>query len=719
MKNHIFFALFILGNFICTGQKNITLEESILEARTRLAPENLGGLQWVKGSNLYSYNKKESNENYLQISDVKKNIQKSISLSTLNTVLQAASIEKMVSIPSITWMNENEFIFEHQQKILKFNVANNSILCLNNIDENAENGDYEPQLNSYAYTLENNLYLSNNKKEKIAVTNFTDKNMVAGKSIHREEFGIVKGTFWSPSGNNLAFYQMDQTDVTDYMLLDYHTIPATAHAIKYPMAGQKSHYASVGIFNTKTNETIYLKTTGAKDHYLTNIVWSPDEKLIYLAELNRDQNLMQLNTYNAANGEFVKTLFEEKNSSYVHPEKPAIFFKELPNQFIWNSERDGFNHLYLYNINGQLIKQLTKGNFVVKEILGLDASGENIIYSATDRPVDTKIYSLNIKSGKAVCITPTNASHDGMLSSDGNFLIDNFSNLDTPRKINILSTKGKPVAELLVAPNPLKEYKIGKTEIFTIKSVDSTVLFCRLIKPFDFDSKKKYPVLVYVYNGPGVQLITDSWLGSASLWMHYMAAQGYLIFTVDGRGSSNGGLEFEQATFRNLGTTEIKDQLEGVKYLKKLHFVDGERLAVHGWSFGGFMTTSLMLREPGVFNTGVAGGSVTDWSMYEIMYTERYMDTPETNPEGYAKSDLKKYVKNLKGKLLMIHDTDDDVVVMQHAMTFLDAAIKNGKQLNYFTYPGHKHNVAGKDRVHLMTKVLNYIIDNNVKTDEN
>jgi dipeptidyl-peptidase-4 len=308
-------------------------------------------------------------------------------------------------------------------------------------------------------------------------------------------------------------------------------------------------------------------------------------------------------------------------------------------------------------------------------------------------------------------LTMEDGYHHISLSSSGKYFIDDFSSLDTPHRIRIFSMNGKPILELLDAPNPLENRKIGKTELVDIKAADGTTLHARIITPSNLDPSKKYPVVVYVYNGPHVQLVTNSWLGGAPLWMHSMCEEGYIIWTLDGRGSDMRGLEFEQAIFRDLGTLEIQDQMAGVAYLRSLPYVDQERMGVHGWSYGGFMTTGLMLREPGTFKAGVAGGPVIDWKYYEVMYTERYMDTPQENPEGYAKSDLKKYVKNLKGDLLMIHGSSDDVVVLQHNMTFLKQCIDEGVQVDFFVYPGHAHNVRGKDRVHLMTKVIGYFMD--------
>jgi dipeptidyl-peptidase-4 len=295
------------------------------------------------------------------------------------------------------------------------------------------------------------------------------------------------------------------------------------------------------------------------------------------------------------------------------------------------------------------------------------------------------------------------------LHETGQFFIDQYSSVTVPNKIDILSHDGRLIKSLLTATNPYAGKSIGKVELFTIPGSSGDQLHCRIIKPSNFDKTKKYPVLVYVYGGPHAQMVTNSWLGGASLWMNQLAEEGYIVFTLDTRGSANRGKKFQQCIHRQLGTVEMEDQLTGVNWLKAQPFVDASRMAVHGWSFGGFMTTSLMLKSPGTFKVGVAGGPVIDWSMYEVMYGERYMDTPQENPQGYQNANLTGFVKNLQGKLLMIHGMDDDVVVMQHNVNFLKACVDNKVQVDFFAYPGHAHNVRGKDRVHLMTKVIEYI----------
>jgi len=572
--------------------------------------------------------------------------------------------------------------------------------------------DVADKTNFVAFTIKNNLFVYDGK-ENLIVTNDANENIVNGKSVHREEFGIVKGTFWSPKGSLLAFYKMDQTMVTDYPIIDWTARPAKCNMIKYPMAGDSSHQVTVGIYNVNTGKTIFLQTGEPKDQYLTNIAWSPDEQYVYIAVLNRDQNDLKLNSYNVATGLLEKTLFEEKDDKYVKPLHPIVFVPNHPEQFIWQSKRDGYNHLYLNDVNGKLIKQLTKGNWGVTNFVGFDEKGKKIFYSSTaESPITRNLYSLDLKKGKSARLTSGDGTHTPILNSKGNYFIDDFQNTIVPREISIYTGNGKKTQTIKQSENPLKDFKLGQVSIFKLKNQNGDDLYCRMFKPVDFDSTKKYPAIVYVYGGPNVQLINNTWNGGGDMWLQYMAEHGFVVFTMDSRGSDNRGKAFEQATFQHLGTIEMQDQLVGIKYLKNLKFVEASRMGLMGWSFGGFMTTSIMTRYPDLFKAAVAGGPVIDWSYYEVMYTERYMDTPQTNPKGYEESKVLNYVDSLKGKLMLIHGTADNVVVWQHSLMFLKACVDKGKQVDYFVYPGHEHNVLGKDRVHLFNKITDYFLQN-------
>jgi dipeptidyl-peptidase-4 len=481
------------------------------------------------------------------------------------------------------------------------------------------------------------------------------------------------------------------------------------------MAGGTSHEVTLGVYRPATQKTVFLKTGGPADHYLTCVTWSPDQQFIYVALLNREQDHLWLNQYSAATGELVKTLLEETDAKYVHPTHPLTFVPGKTDQFIWWSERSGYRHLYLYNTQGKALRQVTTGNWVVNELAGFDTKRQEVIFTASkESPLEKHIYAASYARKQAAPRRLDSAPgwHDAQASTSGDYILDAYSAAETPYIARIAASSGKWEQNILTAADPLKDFQRPQIRQVTLKAEDGTPLYGKLILPVNFDAAGKYPVIVYLYNGPNVQLIRNAYPSSGNLWYEYMAQHGYVIFIMDGRGSDNRGMAFEQATFRQLGTVEMDDQLRGVDYLKSLPFIDQHKMGVHGWSFGGFMTTSLMLRHPGVFQVAVAGGPVIDWSMYEVMYTERYMDTPQENPEGYANANLLTKTKNLQGRLLLIHGTNDNVVVWQNSIDFLKACVDNEVQVDYFVYPGHLHNVLGKDRVHLMQKITDYFDEN-------
>jgi dipeptidyl-peptidase-4 len=476
------------------------------------------------------------------------------------------------------------------------------------------------------------------------------------------------------------------------------------------MAGQKSQKVELGIFDPAINQITYIQTPGPSNQYLTSVSWGPAGEYIYIGLLNRDQNHLEMNKYDAATGKFIVTLFEEKKQTYVEPQHSLSFLANQPERFIWQSRRDGWSHLYLYNTKGELLKQLTQGDWEVTEFLGFDNGENNIFYESTQAsPIQRQVYSTDLKTGKTKRITQNEGSHSLIASKSKNYFLDIFSSLEMARAYYLLDKNGETLATLKIEINPWEGYKIGETEIFTLTADDGkTDLYCRLIKPIDFDAGKKYPVLVYVYGGPHAQLITNSWTGGAGFWLNLMAQRDYVVFTLDNRGSANRGQQFEDIIHRQCGEMEMADQMTGIEYLKSLDYVDPTRIGVDGWSYGGFLTTSLFLRQPGVFKAACAGGPVIDWKWYEVMYGERYMDTPLQNPEGYKKANVLNYIENLEGRLLIIHGTNDPVVMWQNSLIFLDACIQQGKQVDYFVYPGAGHNMRGKARVHMFEKITTF-----------
>ena len=557
------------------------------------------------------------------------------------------------------------------------------------------------------------LYVTDAEGVKHQLTTDGSREIVYGEAVHRNEFGIEDGIFWSPDKSKMAFYRMDQSMVTDYPQVNIFGRIAECEPDKYPMAGETSHVVTVGIYDVASNKTIYLNTGDPTDRYFTNISWSPDAKTVYMFELNRDQNDCRLVSYDAQTGERQRELYKETHEKYVEPLHPIVFLPWDATKFVMQSQRDGYNHLYLYSIDGKLIRQLTKGEWVVMELIGFNEKAKGIIYASNEvHPIQRNLFTVNVKNGKRKALDNGRGWHNAQLSPSGRTLLDNYSEPDVPRKIVVTNTETGKSRDLFTAKDPWAGYDVPTYESGSIKAADGkTDLYYRLVKPTGFDPQKKYPTVVYVYGGPHAHNIGASWHYASRSWETYMAQKGYVLFILDNRGSENRGREFEQATFRQLGQIEMQDQMKGVEFLKTLPFVDQERMGVHGWSFGGYMTITLMVNHPEVFKVGVAGGPVIDWKWYEVMYGERYMDTPQSNPDGYAKTSLLARAKDLKGKLQIITGYNDPTVVPQHCLSFIAECIKAGTQPDFFAYPGEPHNMRGHQSVHLHERITQYFED--------
>lgn len=706
-------------------KKSYTLEDVIPGGNNyfNLVPKNIPGLQWwgdvcvrTDVENIVTINVRNGKETVLVTLDEvneallngEKPFQPTQELKQLRTLMGA----------SLPWGDQKVITFRQGNYMIWYDFGQKKISNLFRLNEKAANLDFCKENGYVAYTVGSNLCIAHEGEKDLQINPDEKKadpmDIVYGQAVHRNEFGIYKGTFWSPKGNCLAFYRMDQSMVTAYPQVNTTTRIATLEPDKYPMAGMTSHKVTVGVYHIQSGKTVYLQAGDPTDRYFTNISWSPDEKSIYVIELNRDQNHSQLVRYNAETGAKEAMLFEETHPKYVEPQHPIVFLPWDSNQFIYWSQRDGFHHLYLYNKEGQLIKQLTQGDWLVQDILGFNTARKEMIIASTEiSPLQTNIFSLNVKTGKRTLLGQQDGTHSARLSASGTYLIDNFTSFNVPREISILPINGKTGVNLLTATDPMKEqYNLPEITLGTIKAADGkTDLYYRLIKPVNFDPNKKYPAIIYVYGGPHAQLIHNNRFYDARGWDLYMAQKGYVMLTVDSRGSDNRGLEFENCTFRQLGVEEMKDQVEGAKFLQSLPYVNADKIGVHGWSFGGFMTTNLMLTYPEIFKVGVAGGPVIDWQYYEVMYGERYMDTPQTNPEGYKNSNLKLKAGNLKGRLEVIIGGADPTCVPQHSYTFLRACIDAGTHPDFFVYPEDGHNMMGRDRVHLHEHITRYFED--------
>ena len=607
---------------------------------------------------------------------------------------------------------------DSEQRLINFKTGKTE--WCQGIDYDVQATEWNDMSRATAYVKDDNLYVTDGAGSTRQVTSDGSRDLVYGQSVHRNEFGIEGGLFWNPQGTRLAFYRMDQSMVTDYPLItvpelnDSTQVSATPAPEKYPMAGQTSHLVWVGVLDVATGDTVYLKAGDPTDRYFSNISWNPDGDIVYMMEGNRDQNVVDLVAYDAVTGNRIASIYHEAHPKYVEPQHPITFLPWDKEKFLLWSERDGYNHLYIYDTAGKLEKQLTSGNWVVMDLLGFDEQQRAVIISANaDSPIQQNLYRVDVTTGKMTRIDEGGKGwHSGNLSASGRYLIDNYQEPDVPRNIAIVDTRNNKQKRYFTAPDPWQGYTVPEYRCGSIKAADdSTDLYYRMVMPVDFDPNKKYPTVVYVYGGPHAHNVDARWHYSSRSWETYMAQRGYLLFILDNRGSENRGRDFEQATFRHLGQVEMQDQMRGVDFLRTLNYVDTARLGVHGWSFGGFMTISLMTNYPDVFKVGVAGGPVIDWKWYEVMYGERYMDTPQTNPEGYAQTSLINKAADLKGRLQIIIGLNDPTVVPQHAYSFFKACIAAGTQPDFFVYPGQGHNMRGHQSVHLHERITRYFDD--------
>ncbi|MDR0844019.1 MAG: S9 family peptidase [Tannerella sp.] len=702
-------------------EKSLTLQDVIPGGKNnfRFSLQSLRQLQWC--GDKYVYVKGDS---LLAALPTDKTEQVAFTLEQLNGKLTAAGLPTTATMPTFFVPSPKQPVlaFQYKNNRVHYDLNTHQIVAKYTLDSKWKNQEYCEATGYLAYTEGQNVFVLSPESQSNTVTNETEDGIVCGTSVHQNEFGIHKGLFWSPNGAALAFYRMDERMVTEYPIVNIEARKAEVEPVRYPMAGMKSHEVTVGVYRLSDGRTIWLKTGLPKEKYLTNIAWSPDGESIYIAELNREQNEYHLVRYNASTGEREAELFTESNERYVEPQTPALFLPNDPTRFIWQSQRDGYNHLYLYDINGKLLKQLTSGKWIVSNVQGFDEKGANLFFAATaplsgvadeGSPLENYTWQLNLKTGVRTCLNTKPGVHQVRLSPSGLYAIDQTSSPSIPRDIDLIRVKDRQTLKtLLSAKNPYEKYEMPVITTGTILAADGkTPLNYRLTTPPHLDAAKKYPVIVYVYGGPHAQMVTGGWMNGLGGWDIFMAQQGYVMFTLDGRGSGNRGFEFESVIHRRIGVVEMDDQIKGVDFLKSLPYVDAGRIGVHGWSYGGFMTTNLILTYPDVFKVAVAGGPVIDWSRYEIMYGERYMDHPKENPEGYKNSDLREKAGNLKGHLLLIHGDSDPVVVWQHSLSFLKASIDAGAYPDYFVYPRHPHNVSGKDRPHLYEKITRYFKD--------
>ena len=544
--------------------------------------------------------------------------------------------------------------------------------------------------------------------------------IVYGTSVSRNEFGINGGLFWSPDASRLAFYRKDETRVTDFPLLDVKTRTGELRTIKYPMNGMASEHITLGVWDASMQSVTWIEPTDFdEERYLTCVSWDLSSKHVFIQVLDRSQHRMHLNMYDAADGSFVKTLLTEENDAWVEPYEPLHFLDDQ--HFIYSIDnRDGYKNLYLCDLDGG-VRRLTP---CAADVQFVTVAGDYVYYTSAEvSPVENHLFRIRLRRPRRggldrwrfeapQRLTWDEGWHSVSFNAAKTYFIDSWSAFDVPQASALRRCDGALVRELDRAADPLEGVATGEIRFGTVKSADGAFdNYYRLFLPVGFDPAKKYPLVVYVYGGPHSQMVQDRWLAGIRPLELYWAQHGYVVYVQDNRGTSNRGTAFEKAINRACGQAEMADQMAGIRELLKEPWVDSSRVGVHGWSYGGFMTISLMTNYPDVFKVGVAGGPVIDWKWYEVMYGERYMDTMETNLEGFEKTSLMNKTSALKGKLLICQGAVDNTVVWEHSLSFTQKCIEEGVQLDYFPYPCSEHNVAGAWRVHLNRKIVSYFED--------
>ncbi|MDW7693271.1 S9 family peptidase [Flammeovirgaceae bacterium SG7u.111] len=582
---------------------------------------------------------------------------------------------------------------------------------------------FSPDGSKVAFARDNNLfYVTLSDMKEVQVTDDGKFNHIINGSadwVYEEEFSMAKAFFWSPDGGKLAYYTFNETEVPEYNMqvwADAKLYPID-YRFKYPKAGEKNSEINISIFHLADSKKVSVDIGTEKDIYIPRVVWTKDANLLSVRKMNRLQNKLEVLHVNAKTGES-KAVLTEISKTYIDINDDLTYL-DGGEQFIYTSERDGYNHIYLYNMDGSLEKQVTQGKWEVTSFVGVSQGKRPKVYyvSTEVSPMERHFYSIDLKKGKKIKLTKERGSHRVNMSNDFKYYIKYFSNSDTPNQVSLHKTEKneiiKPLEENKELLETTKEFGFVKKEIFTLNADDGTLLHGYMLKPADFDENKKYPVLMHVYGGPGAIQVQDSWGGSHFPWHQMLTQNGYIVAVVDNRGTGAKGKEFKHVTYGQLGKYETQDQITAAKYLGSLGYIDKSRIGIWGWSYGGYMSSLCIMKGADVFKTAIAVAPVTTWRFYDTIYTERYLKLPQGNASGYDDNSPLSHVDKLKGNFLLIHGTGDDNVHFQNSVALQNALISAGKQFQSFYYPDRNHGIyGGNTRLHLFEMMTNYVKNN-------
>ena len=615
--------------------------------------------------------------------------------------------------------SETESIYRYSKKSI-FYVYNTQSKQLNKVfDKKIQLANFSPDSKYVSYVFRNNIYLyeiNSGKIQKITHEGVPNRIICGGTDwVYEEEFGLVQGYEWSPNSRYIAYYTFNESKVPEFSMdIFEENLYPKQEKFKYPKAGERNSIVKIKIFDLEQKTDIVAQVNKKTESYLPRITWTNQSNKLFVQRLNRHQNHLELISINPNSGEGIK-IYEEKDAAYIDIHDNLTFYKD-DSGFLWTSEKDGYNHIYLFQINGKERRQITKGKWDVTNFYGFDEDNKVLYYQSNESsPLEKDIYRINVWGKSKNKLSDLEGTNNASFSENYSYFINTNSNANTPNTINLYNAQGQKIRTIKNSQklkDTLANYELGQKEFFNFKTDQGTKLNGWIMKPADFDQNKKYPVLMYVYGGPGSQTVTNSW-GGNYMWCQLLLQKGYVVVSIDNRGTGGRGAKFKKCTYKELGKLETIDQIEGAKYLSKLDYVDDTRIGIWGWSYGGYMSSLCILKGSNQFKTAIAVAPVTNWRFYDTIYTERYMQTPDENPDGYDLNSPIHHVDSLLGNYLLIHGSADDNVHVQNTYEMTNALVNANKQFDLFIYPDKNHSIyGGTTRLHLFTKITDYIIKN-------
>ena len=714
MKKDNLINLFFLISSILFGQKELTNNDIFYS--NKFSQDYIYGLKSMKDGTHYttlSMGDTVSIEKF-SYDDFKK----------IETILKSSDM-KDLEFSGYSFDNSENLILLETQTEKIYRYSKKSIYYVYDLvskdlkkifDKKISLASFSPNSKYISYVYRNNIYLfdiETNKSKKITHKGLINKTICGGTDwVYEEEFGLVKGYEWSSNSNYIAYYIFDESKVNEFSMDIFKGgLYPSQEKFKYPKAGERNSNVQINIYDIQSDINVIADVNKKSETYLPRIKWTNNTNMLFVQRLNRHQNHLELLSVDPSSGKS-EIILEEKDKYYIEIHDNLTFYKD-DSGFLWTSEKDGFNHIYLYQISGKERRQITKGNWEVTNFYGYDDKNKVLYFQSNEEsPLERNIYRVNIWGKSKKKLSKKSGTNSASFNSNFSYFINTYSNANLPNAITLNNNTGEVIKKLKNSESllgSLSEYELTSKEFFNFKTEQGIKLNGWMMKPYNFDESKKYPVLMYVYGGPGSQTVLDSW-DRNYMWYQMLCQQGYIVVSIDNRGTGGRGAEFKKCTYKELGKLETIDQIEGAKYLANLGYTDENRIGIWGWSYGGYMSSLCLLKGNKYFKSAIAVAPVTNWRFYDTIYTERYMQTPQENPNGYDLNSPINHVDSLKGNFLLIHGSADDNVHVQNTYEMVDALIKSNKQFDLFIYPDKNHGIyGGTTRLHLFTKITDFI----------